>query len=83
MFATSVLSVMGTLCAVRWAGMPLRVKHPCTGAMAAASVVTLADPQVRNGEVGLALADSDARARAQWLAQMFSSIPAQYAVIPC
>ena len=66
--ATSVLSVLGTLSAVRWAGTPLHVKHPCAGAGAAAAV-TSPGPAGRQEEAEAALAGSDPRVGAQWLAQ--------------
>ena len=72
---TSVLSVLGTLFAVRWIGTPLHVKYQCAGAAGAA---TLPQTQGRREEAGTSFAGIDPRARAQWLTQACCELPAQF-----
>jgi len=66
--ATSVLSVLATLFAVRWIGTPLHVKYPCAGAVAAGTAA-LPAPGGRHDEAVTPIAGDEQRARAQWLAQ--------------
>ena len=61
--ATSVLSILATLFAVRWIGAPLLVKHPC-------AATTFPEPGRRHETADSPAAGSDIRARAQWLAQV-------------
>ena len=67
-FATSVLSILGTLYAVYWVGTPLHVKYSCAGSMT--GVVALEDSQTAHGEATQALGNSHQQATAQWLAQV-------------
>ena len=66
--ATSVLSVLVTLFAVRWIGTPLLVKYPCAGAVAVGAA-TFPRPGERHEIVDAPVANGDLTARAQWLAQ--------------